>query len=318
MIGQAQGNIIRQFPGKISANKEAILSFEVPGSLIELPILEGSVVKKGQLLARVDPKRYANKVDEATAKFERAKADFLRASDLVKKDFVSKAEYDAKRAAYVVAESNLSTAKRDLRDTTLYAPFDGIVSQKFVDNHEYVQAKQKICHLQDLTLVDVEINVPQTVMLMIQKDKEYQPVAVFEAAPDRSFHLRFKELSTRADSETQTYRVVYTMHSPKDINILPGMTVTVRVAIPDFKSGGKDFHEIPASAVFDTAQNKPAVWVVDMSTMTVKLREVKVTRLSQDKVRVTAGLKPGDRVVVAGVHFLKSGEKVKLQEEPSS
>lgn len=312
VIAARTSTVERTFPGTVIASKETILSFQVPGQLQQLPILEGDRVKENQVIASIDSKKYELQVKEMEAKYIRTKADYQRASQLVGGGYISRADYDAKRAAFLTAEANLGTARRNLRDTKLFSPFDGVIAKKYVENYEFVKAKQPIAEVHDITHVDVIINVPESIIVRIRKNQLQKIVAIFEAAPERQFNVKFKEISTKADPETQTYRLRFTMPAPKDINILPGMTVTVKAWIPDYRSGGKEYYVIPASSVFVDEKNQSSVWLVDEKTMTVKRVCVTTSRMSNGDIRVLKGLKPGNRVITAGAHFLKKGEKVSL------
>jgi len=243
-----------------------------------------------------------------------ASSPSAKAKELVKNDYISRTDYDKKHSAYLVSQANLSTAKKNLSDARLIAPFSGIVAKKYVKKFENVKAKQNILLLQFIAKLDVEINVPEYIILNLRRDEkaERYPVAMFEGAPGKQYPLTFKEFSSEADPETQTYRVLFTMTSPKDITVYPGMTVTVKAPIPDLKDGSKPFILIPSSAVFDGPDKKTSVWVINMESMTVTRVPVEVTRLENGNVRLLSGLKTGQRIVVAGVHFLQDQQKVKI------
>ena len=311
-VPKSTNTVLRNFPGKILANQEAELSFEIPGTLNQLPINEGDTLKKASLIAALDPQKYLNLVKETEAQYIRTRADYLRAKKLVEGDFISRSDYDRKRSAYLQSEANYSTAKRDLNNTKIYAPFDGVVSKKYVDNFEKIEAKQKIVLFQDISHLDIEVNVPENIILNLSKDKKATPEVIFEGAPDKKFKASFKEFSSEADPDTQTYRVVFTMPSPKTINVLPGMSATIKVYLPDFKSGGQQFITIPSTAVFDGPDKKTYVWTIDSNTMKVHRKPVAVSRLDGNQIRITGGLTPGEKIVIAGVHYLQEGQQVKL------
>jgi RND family efflux transporter MFP subunit len=314
MLIKKRGDIItRNFPGKVIANKKSKLSFRVAGKLIELPVLEGDKLKKGQLVARLDPKRFKDQVDETHARYIWAKSQYERAQKLIKGNFISKSDYDKTRSDFLIVKSNLETAKRDLSYTYIYAPFAGYVATKYVDNHEFVKEKQPIIYLQYIAKIDIEINVPENLMINLKdSDPQREPVAIFEPIPNKEFKVTLKEFSADADPETRTYRVIYTMLQPKDVNILPGMSASIRVGVPDYKGGTDKFIRIPSSAVFMSANNETSVWLIDSKNMTLKRQPIKVSRLSDKDIHVISGLEPGQRIVTAGVHFLKEGEKVRL------
>lgn len=314
-VGGASNSQKRAFPGKVVASKTAELSFQVSGNLVKLPVLEGDTVKKGQLLAALEPDRYQEKVNEAKAKYELAKAHYKRGKTLVKDKFISEAEYDKLKSNLSVHQAGLSTAQKNLTDTVLNAPFDGIVAKKYVDNHEDIKAKEPIMAVHDIEHVDIEIQVPEYIILRIDKEDSYDSRIFFEGLIDRSYPVTVKEFSSKADPDTQTYQVVYTMSAPKGINVLPGMSVTIQVDLPDFKSGAKSYYLIPSSAVFNNEKNQTLVWLIDAKTGKIKAKKVSVANLSQGEVKVLSGLSKGDTIVAAGVHFLRAGDIVKPIEE---
>jgi RND family efflux transporter MFP subunit len=320
IVGKANAFVKRSFPGKILATHTSNLAFEVPGKLIEFPIKEGQVVSKEQLLAKIDPAQYQDAVQEAQARYDFAKVELDRAKPLVKKNFISRSEYDQKRTQLNVAEANLNTAKTNLAYTQIIAPFDGIIANKLVENYENVQAKQDVVVLQDISRVDIEIYVPEVIMLHLrqrsehQDDKTERTFITFSSTPQYKFPVKLKEFSSEADPETQTYRVTFIMDQPKNLNVLPGMSTTLVAEIPDYSSGAEAFYLIPAASVFTNEQNQPHVWKIDTNSMTIHATPVTVTRLSGDMIHVTQGLQPGDHIVSAGANFLHEGEKVRLME----
>ena len=277
--------------------------------MIKLPVKESTEKKKGELIAAIDPKRYEDIVNQEKAKYDLAKAQFGRAKALIKQNFISKSEYDILESQMNIAKANLSTAQKNLRDTVLYAPFDGFVAKKYVDNYEYVKAKEPIVSFHDVEEMDIEIQVPEYIILQIKDGAKYSPVVEFEGVK-KEYPIKFKEFSSKADPDTQTYRAVYTLTAPKEINMLPGMSVTVKFQLPDFKNEKKSFFLIPASAVFSGSNNKPSVWIIDPKTHKIYQTNVVVANMTGDQLKVLEGLEQGQEVVIAGVSFLRSGEQV--------
>lgn len=320
IVAKPESTLLKQFPGSVLAGKELKLSFEVTGRLIALPINEGEIVHKGQLIARMDPKKFQEKVNETRAKYLENVAQFKRAKALIKDKFISQAQYDATQANFKVSEANYNTAKHNFNDTFLKAPFAGIIAKKYVDNFEFVKAKQTIADLHNTGAVDIAIDVPENIMINLshqqnQRDKAHHPVAIFNAKPMKKYPLTFKEVTTSADTQTQTYRIVFTMKRPTTLNILPGMNVNVAAEMPDYNAQSKSFYLLPAGAVFIGKDQKPMIWVINPKTMTVTKQAVKTAGLTKNKIKILSGIKAGDRVVTAGVHYLRDGEKVKLLEK---
>jgi multidrug efflux system membrane fusion protein len=285
-------------------------------------------------------------VSVAKARFQEAKQQYLRYKDLWRRKVISKSEYDRQESAYDVAKAQFNAAKLNLQkgkvgarfedieamksningleaqreeaqdaldDTYLRAPFEGVVAKKLVDNFQNVQAKAPILIFQDISYLDIVINVPEQVLVNAKEPEFYEFFALFEAVPEREFSLTLKEYATEADPKTQTYRGVFTMKAPKNLRILPGMTTTVKVTEKKLgKSSQTSAYLVPVHAVFADELDKQYVWIVEPKSMRVQKREVKVADMMGENIRVVKGLKAGDRIATAGVHFLQEGMKIRL------
>ncbi|MCB1828426.1 MAG: efflux RND transporter periplasmic adaptor subunit, partial [Coxiellaceae bacterium] len=301
VIQDKQKEILRSFPGKVLPNKNAQIAFEVPGKIVDITVLKGDKVEKGTLLASLDPKTYQDTVDRDKAKYREANAQFQRAESLVKDNFISRAEYDKLRSNMEIAKANLSTAETNLEYTKVYAHFNGVVANRFVEKFEQVRAKQPVLELQDISTVDIVIDVPENIVLHFKKmqakekpTEEEKPHVFFESVPDVSYPLDFKEFTTEADPATQTYSLRFTLKQPENMVVLPGMSVIVKAMIPDVSGTPDEFDLIPSSAVFSDPEGRASVWVIDSETMTVHQRVIEVSKLTGERIRVTNGLKPGD------------------------
>jgi len=198
-----------------------------------------------------------------------------------------------------------------LKDTRLLAPFDGYISKRYVENYYEVKAKEPIVNLQDVSKIEILVNLPELTMAAVKEENLGEIIARFDAIPGKSFPLRVKEYSTEADPATQTYQVVFVMDQPNGANILPGMTATVIAAFKE-GAGSKPRIIIPDLAVLDAPTDRPYVWLFDPTSGTVHKRFVRIGRLvDSGGILIQEGLKPGDQIVVAGVTKLEEGMKVR-------
>jgi multidrug efflux system membrane fusion protein len=301
----------RSFPGKVQASQEVDLSFEVSGRLNELPIREGQTIAKDDLLARLDPRDFQNDLAKQKAKFDNAKVNFERAERLVASGAISQQEFDSRKALYEMAAAEFKTAEKALQDSYLKAPFAGLIAKKYVDNHEYVKAKQRIVSLQDVSHIEIVVNVPEDIVAWTRSGKNVTMSAKFEAVPNQKFNVTVKEYGTQANKQTQTFPVTLTMPSPENVRILPGMTATVTVQGLRSSSATEGHYVIPVSAVLADDAGKSFVWTVDRKGMTASKKEVKVGDLTGESIRVLEGLKPGDMIITAGVDYVRHGMKVR-------
>ena len=307
---------MRSFPARIDAGRKAELSFRLAGVLKELPAKEGDLVQEGQLVASLDPTDLKIVLTDRQAGYDKAKRNFSRAKELIKKGNISKMDYDRLEAEFKSANASLKAAQQDVNYTRLSAPFTGRIARRHVENFEEVQAKQTILDLQDTSVLEVKFDVPESVIRGVRKNGETQREGVkvsasFTDIPGQTFPLTFREISTRADEQTQTFQVTYSMPELENALILPGMTATVTVDMGNYQAD-EVTHNVPASAIVGDYKLDPLAWVIDPQNMTVQPRPVKVGRLVGEYIEVFEGLKAGDRIVTAGTPFLVEGMKVRL------
>jgi RND family efflux transporter MFP subunit len=304
------------FPGRVRAAKRSELSFKVSGPLVDLPVEEGQQVKKGSLIAQIQKRDFQTALDEAQARNLEAEKQFRRYKELYAKKQVSRADYDSYRAARDVARAQLEDARNRLKDTSLTAPFDGIISKRFVENFQKVQAKEAIANLQDITRIEVLVNIPELLMADLRNRTDQQVHATFETIPGKEFELTVKEYSTQADPATQTYQVVLIMDQPAEANILPGMTSMVTAQTGQDADAVAQTIIIPAIAVMDAPGNEPFVWLLDTKLSTVHKARVSIGRLEGSKnIFIKEGLKGGETVIIAGITQLEEGMKVRPWEK---
>jgi len=313
--GFGEGEIT--FPATVEAGEKVLLSFRVPGRIIELPVKQGEEVKKGQLIARLDPNDYRLAVNQARAEYEKARADLERYQLLYEKDAVPQADLDLRISQRDVAKARLDEAEKNLTYTYLQAPFTGNIGRRYVDNFMDVRANESIVDLNDITNVEVKINMPESIISVIRNLKDKIDIKVFaeyETAPDKQYPIKLKEVSNRADPLTQTFEATFTMPQPDDITLLPGMNALVRLKAtlkPDVKIDSRIM--IPAIAVLGTDDDGSYVWVVKKEDMTVHKTNIELGQMSgEDNVFVKHGLIGGEMLVVAGMKSLQEGMKVQL------
>ena len=305
------------FPGRVQAAQRVNLAFRVSGPLFDFPVIEGQEVKKGQLLARIDPRDYQIALDEAMAGFDRAESDFQRYQRLYEKEAVPLSDLDLYRSQRDVAKARLEKAQADIEDTKLLAPFSGRIGTKFVENYEEVRSNQEILSLHDISRIEIVIDVPEYLMATIKQSGTANVVATFEVLPGQEFPVRFFEARAEADPQTQTYQVTLTLPQPGEIRVLPGMNSEVRVyGRPGTLVDSDAEYVIPAIAVLASDDGTPFVWKVDPQTAKVHRTEVTVGAVTgTGNIRILSGLNLGDRIAIAGVNRLREGMTIQPRDE---
>lgn len=314
-VGSASSERFRDFPAVIEAAQVAQVAFRVGGEITQFPGQPGVRVKKGDLIAKLDPTDYQLVVDQAQARFELASAQYERTKNLVDEGVISPQQFDEVKANLEVSRANLETAKANLNYTELRAPFAGTIAHVFVENYETVQPQRPIATLQMDEAIDISINVPEQLFARVQRRTDYQPEVRFTAQPERVYRAQLKEWDSTADPATNTYEVVFTMPTPEDFNVLPGMSASVRVDSLAVSNQPANGVYVPTSAVFSETTESPSaaprVWVYDPASQQVSQRTVTTGRVTGDAIEIVAGLETGEQIVVAGVHALHEGQKVR-------
>lgn len=316
--------MLRSFPGEVRASDVADLAFRVSGRIIDMPANRGMEVKQGDLLARLDPADYQAVVNQMQAQYDLAVAQFNRAAELIERKLIAQADYDERLALMQVRKSNLTTAKNDLAYTELIAPFDGIVSRRDAENHENVLAGQTILVMQTQTMVDISVDVPESIISRLERrsiEERYDnPVEVRFGSREEVFQAHYKEHESEADPATLTFRVTFSMAAPEDMNVLPGMSATVIADLsPLYRDQAKNTTLVPIEAVY-SMETEPLdaeernVWVVDPETMRAANRQVIVGPVTGNLIAIIRGLEPGELVVAAGVNAVGEGMLLRQME----
>ena len=306
------------YPGEIQGAQNVNIAFEVPGRIIEMPAQEGIEVNEGDILARLDPADYQASLDAAAARARASKETFDRFAEVFERGAISRQELDNRRRQYEVEQANLASAQKALDDTVLRAPFTGRVGRTFVDNFTNVQAKQEILLLQDLTEFEVVANIPEQDWLrakpgltLAQHTERTRPTVSLSNLPGRAFDARITEVAAAADPVTRTFAARARFDPPDDVVILPGMSATVTVNMPEDTEEFANRILVPANAVVGGNDSNPYVWKVDGDPLSATMAPVTIGQMSGSEIEILDGLESGDRIAVSGVQHLTEGMLVR-------
>lgn len=312
-VGDITSSKGQKYPAKIGAEQSVNIAFQVGGPLVELPVSRGDKVKKGQILAKIDPSDYINKRDSAKSSLKQTQVQLARVEKAAKLGAVSQTDLTNAKANYEKAQANYNIAEKAFQDTILYAPFDAVIANTFVSNFENVQAKQEILSLQDINSVEINVAFPEERILRSkQKPGEYRYTVFFDSLPEREFEVRVKEYSLEADPLTQTYLITFSMPSPNDVVILPGMTAMVQ-EYKVMEQDNSDEFLVPFESVAVDDKGHYYVWLVKPdkdNTYIVHRQDVKAGEIVEENIFINQGLKKGVQIAAAGINTLSEGQKV--------
>ena len=271
----SQSVILKDFSGMVEAVEYVKLAFRVSGQIINLPVVEGQRVKKGQLIAAIDPRDISLQYAADKAAYETAAAQVERNKRLLGRQAISLQEYEISVANYQKAKSAYELSTNNMRDTKLLAPFDGSIETRLVENYQRVNSGEGIVRL---------VNARLEEYLDISTDGTGIPVTIIidDAAFDRTIY-----------------------------DVKPGFTCNIRLASDIAPFIEEKLMNVPLSAVFGDSENKNTyVWIVKDNK--VNRREVTVySPTGEANLLISKGLKPGETVVTAGVYQLVEGQRIK-------
>ncbi len=289
-----------------------------------------------------DIARLKAQLNAAKAQWTTAENDFIRQKNLLAGKAASRANYDAAQRAYELAKANLESvtqelkkaqrggreeeieasqagikmlkadlnaAKNALNDTELRAPFNGYISNQFVEAFENVRPGEPVVALIDLSGVEVHTAVSEDIV--IRKSQITQIEATLSAYPNRRFDAVIREIGRKTDSANQSYPFTVVLNVPDDLVIAPGMAATLSVSISNTSNPNKGYL-VPSQSIFADSQGNSCVWRIDKEKMKTVKTKVTIGPLNQGAVQVLSGLTPNDRIVTAGAKFLREDQKIRI------
>lgn len=307
------------YSGELRARYEADLAFRVGGKVLRRHVDAGARVRRGQVLAVLDPQDARLAIEAAKAlvagaesDLAFAKAELDRNADLLAKNFISKAVFDNKQNLYAAAKARVDQARAQANInvnqagyTQLIADGDGIVTSITAEAGQVVAAGQPVARLAKDGEREVVISVPEG------KISQFTAGMVARAWlwADESQHVpaQVREINAAADAVTRTFTVRVTVPQlPAKAQL--GMTASVAVG-----SMTPTQVVLPLAAIVKTPRDASAgVWVVNPQTRKVSLTPVTVASYGESGAVVSAGLSGGELVVVAGAHKLLPNQEVLL------
>ena len=303
--------------GEIKPRYETNIGFRLPGKAAARLVDVGQTVQKGDIIARLDSTNEQTAVSIAEADIRAAQAEQSDAAgqeqrqrELLQRGITSQVTYDAASRRLKTAQAKLEAAQLARIDaierlgyTNLRSDEAGIVTAVGAETGQVVATGQMVVRVARTDEKEAEFKVAERVLRSTPLD-----IAVYVSLlgdPNIKAMGRVREVATTADPITRTFPVRVSLTDPPEAMRF-GATVQGRIVLED-----KRIVQLPSSALFQS-DNRPAVWVFDAASSTVKLRQVTVLRYEVDQVLVTDGLQDGERVITAGVQKLFPGMKVRL------
>ncbi len=308
--------------GTVQALNTITVNPQVGGQLLSLDFTEGQPVKKGQVLARIDPRTYQASYDQAVSKRSQdqallatARSNYERSQSPQYKQYVAQADLVTQRntvaqyqAAVAADDAAIQSAKTQLDYTQIRSPIDGLAGIRSVDPGNVVTTSSTIVTLTQLHPINVMFTLPEQNLDMVRTAQQAAPLQVtaldrVDAHPVASGGT-LKVVDNQIDTATGTFRLKSEFPNEKN-ELWPGQFVNVRLQVR-VADGAL---VIPAEAL-QRGPDGDYVYQVQADN-TVKMQPVVVAgEVGDSHVMIGSGLKAGEQVVTEGQFRLKPGSKV--------
>jgi membrane fusion protein (multidrug efflux system) len=299
--------------GTLRASLESDLAADASGKVVETQVERGQPVKRGQVIVRLDSRTSAlvATAAEAQAKvaqsqLEQARRDCERVKHLLDTGAISQAEYDRQIAACsaqqwsaVAAEAQGRSATKMVGDTSIRAPFDGVIGQRYVNVGQYVQPSTRVASVYAPDPLRLELTVPEANVAAIKPDMEVTFGVI--AFGNESFTGRVKYISPNIREATRDL-VIEAVVPNGDGRLKPGMFAVAKVLLDTPPTP-----VVPAAALVRDDAGARLFVVVGHE---VQERLVQLGETVGDAVAVVSGVKPGDIVVLQPSASVHDGARV--------
>lgn len=288
--------------GTTLANESIDITAKVAETLSKLHFEDGQFVEAGTLLAELTNSAEASRLAEAQAAADEARRQFTRLEELAKNRLVATTDVSAARTALETAEARLEGVMVAMRDRLVRAPFSGVLGFAQVSPGSLINPGTVITTLDDISIIKLDFTVPEVYLADVQPGMPITARSVVYA--DREFRGTIRVVNSRVDPVTRAVQVRAEIDNA-DGALRPGMLMTLSM---DIKA--HDALVIAEEAVM-VDRDRQYVMVVDDKDV-VRRMDVKLGRREPGIVEVSAGLTPGDRVVIEGASNVRPGQTVRV------
>lgn len=289
--------------GNLLPDEEVDLTFETSGKIIEINFQEGTLVKKGDLLAKVNDKPLRAQLSRYEAQLKLAQDRVYRQSTLLEKDAVSQEAFEQARTELAMLNADIDIVKQNIALTELRAPFDGVIGLRNVSEGAYASPSVVIAKLTKISPLKIDLHVPERYADDI---KVGTPLTFTVEGKNKTFNATVYAKESEVDMQTRTL-AVRAMYPNSNHQLVPGRFISAKIRMSD----------IPQAIAIPTEAIVPEMGIDNVYLYrSGKAQSVAVkTGLRTDAlIHIEEGLKLGDTIITSGTLQLREGLPVKLNE----
>lgn len=302
-------NVGKNYVGKVEEESSTPVSFTGLGTVNKVYVEEGHYVKKGQLIAEMDPTQCENTYQAAKATLDQALDAQERMEVLHKAQSIPDIDWVNIQSKVRTAQSAFDIANKALMDCRLTAPCSGIIGKKLMESGMTAIPSQPVCTILDITKVKVKVSVPEKEIGLFNSDLSQGKGVTITASAlgDKTFRSNQFIRSVQGDALTHTYDVRFSLANPNN-ELLPGMVVNVSMEVNE-ADAQTHFVTVPTRSVQQSANGTQFVWIAKDGK--ASRREVELGQTLGDRIAIISGLTENDKVIVEGYQKVSEGSEIK-------
>jgi RND family efflux transporter MFP subunit len=298
---QESYNIIQNFPGKILPLNYSKLAFEVPGKIQQVKIDIGDAVKKGDILAFLDPSEMQANLNQAQARFDLAEQALKRFQDLKSKGFISNQELDRANSEFLIAKAQVDLYSVKLEQTYIRAPFDGYIQNRFLDSGTVISPGVPILEIIDSSFVEAHVSVPSNVIEGLMEGESYSFLIGMEIFP--ATLKRYTKMSGQGSDNRLCIFEFNTFISPGSVSYLQLQQKKIKtgawVPLKSLSQGTQGLWNLYTVSKDNNEQFKVAKEIVEL------------IHVEGDNAYISGTISTGDMVVSGGAEKVIENEILK-------
>ena len=292
-----------QITGRLVPDEEVELSFETSGKITNIFFTEGSYVKKGELLAKVNDSHLQAQLQRLESQLPLAEDRVYRQNALLQRDAVSKEAYEQVKTELATLNADIEKVKAEIKMTELRAPFDGTIGLRQVSVGAYASPSTIVAKLTNLTPIKIEFSVPERYANDVKKGSNLE-FKVDGTLEPYSAQVYATESSLDATTHTLSVRALY---PNKNRELMSGRYADIRLKQKEIANA----ISIPSEAIVpEMGINKVFVYrngCAEPVSVTIGIR-------TDAEVQILDGLQAGDTILTSGTLQLRKGSPVKIAE----
>jgi membrane fusion protein, multidrug efflux system len=288
--------------GNIEGSKTVRLGFMVAGKIDYIATSEGGRISKGQLISSLDPASYSIAKEMADIQVNQVQDEYNRLKIMHDSNSLSESDFSKIRYGLQQAQAQQKLHEKNLADTRLYSPIDGVLLKKLAEVGEITGVGLPLFIVSDIRKIKVSAFIPES---ELNKIRVGQKAEVYISSSGDFYVGKITEVGSAADAASRAFSVKIEIDNPKML-IRPGMIAEVKI-IPEQK---KEVLAIPAGSIQHDYNNRGFVFVVDTVKNRVFKRDVSPGKLMNMNIEIVSGLSEGEIIVTGGQQKLVDGSLI--------